>query len=338
MFLRRFAVVLLLGLAAPAHATAPDAFLDQPVRRDLLPAPLADVAPGNDYMLQFESYAARMEHLRSVLPCPIIFPDGLDPFVREKDLGTDWKKGRTFFLSEHNGMGFPPNSTLRDLVNDSTASLHLTWIYDPAKNTILTFFPWHITDQRSGAQLLEYLANNRPGDPFTNSHPSSDSWARAFDALLSRPENYLRVWPLRFTADDRQIFGISLTKNLTVGTITDIGGKRHFLIVNSQEEMMNPGPPGSFSYYLFDEKGRFESGGIQTVGYRCFGDSAWLDGDGRRLWVETWNNGSQKRDLIFDVEKAQLVRKDFLVDGQKPPNEWPWAGVDVGKSIFTVGP
>ena len=339
-----------LACAAAAFALAslplaagppPDAFLDQPVPRGSLPNPPDQsdhmAAGGNNYMLQFDSYAARMENLRAVLPCPVIFPDGLDPFVREKDIGTDWSKGKTFFLSERNGLGFPPGSTLRDLLNASTASLHLTWNYDPAKNAVLTGFSWHITDPRSGAQLLDYLASHTAGDPFKGPHASIDPWIAAFDALLSRSENYPRVWQLRFTADDRMIFGISVTRNLTVGKITDTHGTSHFLVVNSQEEMMNPGPPGSFSYYLFDPKGRFESGGIHTVGYRCFGDSAWLDPDGRRLWVRTFNNGSQKRDFIFGVENGQLVEKDFLIDGQKPTG-FQLYSLDEGKSIFTVGP
>ena len=336
MALCHFVAVLLL-LPALAHAAVPDAFLDQPVRRDLIP-PSSD---GN--VLQFDSYAARMEHLRAVLPCPIIFPDGLDAFVREKDIGTDWNKGKVFFLSERNGMGFPIGSTLRDLVDNSTQNLHLTWNYDPAQKTIVTDFPWHIQDDRSGALLLAYLGSNKPS-PYARPRPANgkpspnDLWLTAFDALLSRPENFPRVWPLRFAADDRMFFGAPADNTVAAGKITDAGGNAHFLIVNSQEEMMNPGPPGSFSYYLFDTMGRFESGGIQTVGYRCFDDSAWLDSDGRHLWVQTFNNGSQKRDLIFDVEKGQLNLKDFLVDGQKPQNEWPWAGVDMGKSIFTVGP
>ena len=338
MALQHLAPVLLLGFAALARAGAPDTFLDQPVQRDLLPPPLADEAPGNGYVLQFDSYASRMEQLRSALPCPIVFPDGLDQFVREKDVGADWKKGKEFFLSERNGTGFPLGSTLRDLLEDTATRLHLAWNYDPSRNIIRTAFSWQISDPRSGAQLLEYLADNRPSDPLRGPHARIDPWARAFDALLSRPENYFRVWQLRFAADDRQIFGLSLTKNLLAGKITGSEGRRHFLVVNSQEEMMNPGPPGSFSYYLFDENGRFESGGIETVGYRCFRDSAWLDRDGRRLWVETWNNGSQKRNIIFTVEKSQLVRKDILVDGQMPQNAWPGAGFDMGTSIFTVGP
>jgi hypothetical protein len=336
MALRHFAAVFFL-LGTPAHAAAPDAFLDQPVHRDLIPSS----SDGN--ILQFDSYAARMEHLRAVLPCPVIFPDGLDAFVREKDIGTDWSKGKTFFLSERNGMGFPLGSTFRDLVDNSTQNLHLRWNYDPAQKAIVTDFPWHIQDDRSGALLLAYLGSNQPS-PYIRSRPANgrpspnDLWLTAFDALLSRPENFSRVWPLRFAADDRMFFGAPSDNTIVAGKITDANGSTHFLIVNSQEEMMNPGPPGSISYYLFDPQGRFESGGIQTVGYRCFDDSAWLDGDGRRLWVETWNNGSMKRDLIFDVEKGQLTLKDFLVDGQEPAKAWPWAGIDAGQSIFTVSP
>ena len=94
-------------------------------------------------------------------------------------------------------------------------------------------------------------------------------------------------------------------------------------------------PEGTFAFYIFDLKGRFEFGGLNTIGYRCFDDSAWIDADGRHIDFRTNNNGRLRRDSIFAIEKGRLVRKDFLQNGA-PPAASQWSGLDSGASLFTV--
>jgi hypothetical protein len=216
------------------------------------------------------------------------------------------------------------------------SNLDLLWAFVPSRNAIVTQFKWVQDDPRTAAELVRILTTTPPPpDPITFER-KKNPWQVAFDALLSKPENFPHVWPLRYVADDRTFFHIPSVTNLVARTITDAEGVGHILIVNDHPEFENPGPPGSMSYYLFNKDGHFESGGVWTVGYRCFADSAWLDADGRRLWVRVYNNGSQRRDSIFTVEKGQLVRKEFLIEGV-PPTDWQLHGLDMGDRIFTAG-
>jgi len=62
-----------------------------------------------------------------------------------------------------------------------------------------------------------------------------------------------------------------LVTNLLTGKMKDEHGTEHVLIVNSQPEMMNPGPVGSISYYVFDFQGKFEQGGLCSIGLPLHG-------------------------------------------------------------------
>ena len=264
--------------------SASDAFLDQPIPQSLLPPPFKPHSKDCDTskLVQFASYEARMDNLRAVLPKPIIFPDGLAAFVHQQDLGTDWDKGKVFFLSERNGMSLLNGATVRNLLNLSISALDLSWKFDPENDSIITDFWWHRDDTRTSRELVYFLSTT-PCKSSLNHPGVFDPWQIAFNALISKPENLPRVWPLKFAADDRCFCLSFILNNLVTGKITDNRGTDHFLVVNDQEEFRNPGPPGSVSYYIFDANGKFESGGIYTVGYRCFADSAWIDSDGHHI-------------------------------------------------------
>ncbi len=54
-------------------------------------------------MVEFDTFAARMENLNSVIPKPIVYPAGYAEFVEKKDGERDWKAGKVFFLGEGSG-------------------------------------------------------------------------------------------------------------------------------------------------------------------------------------------------------------------------------------------
>ncbi len=113
-----------------------------------------------------------------------------------------------------------------------------------------------------GAELVKYLLETPAAKPVFN---GPNPWLDAFDALLSKPENFPLAWKVRFSASSRNMMMIpKWVTNLTVGKIKDEKGVMRLLVVNDQEEMFNPGPPGSFSYYVFDLDGKFLGGGIDT--------------------------------------------------------------------------
>jgi hypothetical protein len=327
-----FVIFLLATTVLHAANAAPDAFLDQP-----LPSQFLVSSEGLSQQAQIpKSHVERLHNLHTALAKPIVLPDGLADFLAEKDRTTDWKKGNVLLLAEGWSQSLPGKPTLRAYASDTFAHLNLDWTFDPKQDAIVARFRWPMDDPRSGAELIQILGSTSPAALIGVS--TNNPWQIAFNALLSKPENFARVWPLRFCADQRQIFSSSVsTVGMATGKIKDDAGAEHFLIVTDQAEMCNPGPEGSFAYYLFDLKGRFEFGGLNTIGYRCFADSAWLEADGRHLDVQTYNNGSVKRDSVFALEKGQLVRKEFLLNGL-PPTAWQWTGMDSGASLFTVGP
>jgi hypothetical protein len=324
-------VVALLLTAVPAIGSMTDAFLDQP-----LPARFLTSSEGLSQEAQIpKSYVERLQNLHSAIAKPIVLPEGLADFLAEKDRETNWAKGKVLFLAEGWWQSFPTKPTLRDYTQDTFAHLGLTWIFDPKQDAIIATFPWKTDDTRSGADLIQILNTTPPRT--SGLVAKNDPWHVAFNALLSKPKNFARVWPLRFCADQRYLLGFPVPSNgMVAGKIQDDAGVEHFLLVTDQGEMSNPGPEGTFAYYVFDLKGRFEFGGLNTMGYRCFDDSAWIEADGRHLDVRTNNNGSPRRDSIFAIEKGRLVRTNFLQNGVQPTAE-QWSDLDSGASIFSIG-
>jgi hypothetical protein len=333
-----FALLACVALAAAGAraSSVPDAFLDLPLRAPLLPPydqPPDGIKPSRTP--EFHCYATLARAIKAVSPKPVIFPPGWLAFVSAHEKKTDWDNGKDFFLHGKPIISVFPPITIRCYLGNLFGQTGLSWKYDPQRDAIVTDFPWRADDPRDGSDLLKVLLTTKP-TPLDGFKAMLDPWTHAFNALLNKPENYPRAWPLRFCADDRSfIFATERIKLLDAGTIRDSAGGEHIILVNDQPEFCNPGPPGSFSYYLFNRDGHFENGGICTIGYRCFADSAWLDADGRHLAVRVYNNGRQRRDSTFVLENGQLKRTDFLIEGL-PPTTWQWCGLDSGKTIFTA--
>jgi len=317
----QYGFLTFLFLSLPLFAGETPAFLEQPVPAALIRPPAnpdMKSTPSQSF-LQFDSFLDRMANLQAVARRPILYPAGFVNFIQTKDHKSDWDKGTEFFLSERNGS--PVGSTTRDDLTSSFRALDLTWKYDGLRDAIATDFCWRRDDSRSAAELTDVLLHTNPNIPkpfylriidyfmylrgahgesawidphwryyFNHHHLApDDSWRIAFDALLSKPKNFPRAWTLRFAEDARINFTSSFVENFLAKEMPDDKGRHHIVVLNAQYAMGNKSP-GSFSYYVFDQDGGFEMGGILN-GVRGFSNaSAWLDSGKNILTVQSQGN------------------------------------------------
>jgi hypothetical protein len=272
---------------------------------------------------------------------PVVYPAGFVDFIQTEDSKSNWDKGFVLFSTERDGS--PAGKTMRDYLTASFYALTLTWQYDSVRDAISTDFKWHRDDPRTNGQLLDVLlhAPSSASKPLwlqlidlylraTRSHSQTgwldphreyyfnhhkldpdDSWRIAFDALLSKPENFLKVWKLRFIDDARNYSVPGFVDNILAKQMLDDRGREHFLVINVQSPMINKGQ-GSFSYYLFDETGKFEKGGLINGGQDFGDDHAWLDWGKTNLTIrsnQTLRNGSYEVEASFILTEHELVLK-----------------------------
>jgi hypothetical protein len=321
-------------------------FLDQPVPLELIPQHPHPDMPGIDFshIPVFNSFADRLTNLQIVAQRTILYPDGFVDFIQSEDSKENWDKGLVLFSSERNG--YPVGNTVRDYLTASLDALTLTWKYDSSRNAITTDFKWRRDDPRTSAQLMDVLshtpssaikplylqwidsyfrATGAPAqtawiDPhqayFWDHHKldPDDAWRIAFDALLSKPENFPQVWKLRFIDDVRScgVLSPSCVDNILAKPMRDDKGREHFLVINVQNT--------SFVYYLFDETGKFERGGLLS-GNQGFGDMAsggndvaWLDVGKTNLSLRSKQrlpNGSYELEATFILKEHGLVLEKY---------------------------
>ncbi len=332
--------------ATAGLAPAPDAFLDQPI-----PVKALKINPDNSTWLQFNTYAEQVAKIKETVPKPIILPDGVVDFVTSIDKG--------YFTTCGFGMMFGSITnvpTNRNFLNAACPRLEMAWSYNSTRNAIVLDFPWRRDDSRSSAELLDVLEHTAvlQADESSSSGTYSaglnqryfwehhqldpdDKWRIAFDALLSKPENATSAWKVRLADDLRRDYGLpTLVANLLTGRMQDEHDTEHILIVNSQPEFSNPGPVGSISYYIFDTKGKFEQGGLCSIGYRCMDASVWLDPAGRQLTLRVFNNGSYQIDEKFALTKKGLIIGDVLDNGGSPMTGYQLMGTCYGLPLAHV--
>jgi len=216
--------------------------------------------------------------------------------------------------------------------------MEVKWEYDAESNAIRVDFGWRHSDARSSSELLAFLREHRPApadSQIFKPHPT-DPWDVAFNALLSKEENFPQVWELRARADAEVPFLVAMdTENLCVGILRDRQGRPHTLILNNQPMMVSPGA-GSASYYLFDAQGRFEQGGIFNTGHRVLSVSAWLNQEGTRLTLEGWFNGSSSLTNTFELSDWGLVETSEFDASGVPLPAWEHSGYHLGDRIYTA--
>jgi len=306
-----------------------NSLLDSPISPQLIPTHIATPGePPVDYsrVLNLNSFVERLKFVKAVVHYPIVFPDGLVDFIEEVDSQTNWKQGPSLFTSELDGAvvggSIKPSNIVRDYLNTAFDELYLKWKYNADKDLITTDFTWHRENTLSARDLVKILALTRPAS-FNNLVMESfrdqarnlrttvtDPWIDAFDALLSKPENFSRVWKLRFI-DDVQVPPPICIDNVLANYIRDDTGREHFIVINLHDT--------NFTYYLFDENGRFEKGCL-LKGNQGFGDIFQMGGVDWILSGKTninitsgksFSNDSSEFDASFILKEHILVLERY---------------------------
>jgi hypothetical protein len=337
---RKLRVILLTASIACglASASADDSFLQQPFK---------------SYLFESKTYPDGVRELSRIIQKPVTIPDGAADFVKEIN---GWNIG--FRIPNYSRIGRTNQTpTMRDVLDQTSSSLGMGWRYDASKDRVVLDFSWCREDPRTSAELLDVLEHSAPlsfaseiisstgtsttykANPnqtyFWDHHhlDPNDKWRIAFDALLSKPENFRAVWKLRFADDMKRQCGYpEPVINLLSAKIQDQDGGEHLIILDDQPCPMNPGE-GTMTYYVFDLNGKFEQGGIYNGGYRCHCASAWVEASATQVTVHTFFNYSEKMDLHFLLTKNGLVLHD-VSDSQNQLSPSLWAGFHFGDSPF----
>ena len=218
--------------------------------------------------------------------------------------------------------------TIRNFLNDATKYLELTWSYDATHDAVVLDFAWRVSDARTSAEIMETLLKTVPPEDEKRVYsktvdPKTDPWRLAFNALLSKPENYSKAGQMRWKADGAYCLFLVTPQliNLFTGKVLDEAGASHFLILNIQYGPITPSAP-SISFYFFSGTGKFEHGGLFYSENRYGATRAEFVTDQKRLFVHNSLNPAYARyDQVFAVEKDRFVFKDHLTNGKPTPPE-----------------
>lgn len=265
-------------LALPAIGS--DAVLDRPAPPALRPP--------------FATLRARLEALQRNFPLRVDFPPGLAAFVTQIDREPDpanLLRGQPLDgLSGHP----PPDETNRQFLDRTCRLLGLRWRYDPARDVVATDFAWRREDPRSPVELLRTADFTVPTGMFGDDPWNQREWGpltltendpalQAFDALLSKPQNFPAAWKLRFLESTR---GPRLPADLWRGLLRDAAGHARFVCLRYLGTRANPALLPGYAGYVFDDQGRFLSGALFADRYHAAGTpSVLLSRDRTRLYL-----------------------------------------------------
>ncbi|MBE7158571.1 MAG: hypothetical protein INR62_09100 [Rhodospirillales bacterium] len=277
-FLSRFlrwmlAWVCVVSLPLPVVCAAPeDAFLDAPLPKDLpvqmqsSPSAKGDGSFEEHPMLPLGSFWNGVQLLGKLSGKPVRLPAELAEWPDER---TESVPGWSY--------GLPSDGKVRELFARLCFGLGLTWRYDAKTDAINLRPEWWRDDPRTGKDLLGILLAARPvrlesmvHDPEPNDVGGHslllDPWRLAFDALLSRPENFAEAGALRLCHDNHGLGSmLGITENLCAARFSGADGRPGMLVLNGQQAMSNKENPGDVAYYLFDEEGKFLRGGVYAI-------------------------------------------------------------------------
>jgi len=322
-------LLALACLAVPSVSTQaekPDAFLDKPVVFATYPADGTELP----------SYSDHINRLSKAIGKPIVLPDGTLAFA---DAASKWKIGSGFCT--WGGLGPETYPTTRKLLDMDCHSLGMKWRYDPRRDAIKLDFAWRFNAPLPLLKLRAALLNPTVLDGSSFCLTSSGSTTvkavpdpiYILDALLSKPENFRKAWQVRFAEDLKMTFFASKCDNLLAGKMNDQTGLEHVLVLNEQPFDPNPGE-GTMTYYVFDQNGRFEQGGIFAGGWRCHNASAWMETGNLRLTIRTFINFRDQIDQHFVLTDKGLILHDAVDGSGKPiPDYWDY---DFGTSAFHI--
>jgi hypothetical protein len=313
----------LLSLASPGVPVQPSgAFLDRPFPTDIKletkwDPPESGTGPGVEYhMLGVASVPQCIGFLQKMSGKQIVLPLPLEAEVREELMTNDQP-------TRGSSWGVEKDKPIRDIFNRLCLSINVTPSYDPAGDKIVLRMDWQRDDPRTGAELVRFLQTETPvpwekllSGPvnLVGGHGwALDPWRMAFDALLSKPENFSSAGFLRVDENEHAWgLGNFPVLNLLSHKMRDrTSGRVETLVLNGQGQMMIKQDPGDIAYYLFDESGKFLKGGIYAMGEGAAGmiTKATANSDSQVTIDVGWGFGLHRDHAHFAVENGDFVFK-----------------------------
>ena len=260
-----------LGFAGNCLGAPSDAFFDHPLPDGVpsetrtAPVYIEDPSHRQVVVLGYTTFWSGVQLLGALAGKPVRLPATLAEWPDE--------------LTEHGfgrEVGAKVGAPTRTFFDALCQNLNLSWSYDATADAIDLRPAWRRDDPRSGKELVAVLLGSRPADPGTLTwepapwpslgRPVRDPWRLAFDALLSRPENFALAGALRLCHDQHGLPEHPVVDNLCAAQLIGTDGRVRVLVLNDQPKMMvRTGIAGEVAYYLFDEGGRFLRGGVYSI-------------------------------------------------------------------------
>ena len=278
------------------------AFLDRPLPSEFTPSQLKVV-----------SFRAGITLLAQMTGKKVVLPEGIADWINERS-DQNWEASTTVSKGEN----------VRPLFDEVCQMLGMCWSYDAGKDAIFLDFKWRRDDPRTTEELVSILINRKPVEwtqlprvaPNGLDGFALDDWRCAFDALLSKPENFPACSRVRLYHDSHSSWaGIGFTPvvNIFAAKMQDETGRPEVVILNKQERMGCKDCPGEIAYYLFDEDGKFIKGGVYAMAEGFEGDvvNAKVDYDGHISVAVGWGSAAANPDYVHFV----LQQNDLVLEG-----------------------
>ncbi|CAN5766671.1 hypothetical protein BH09VER1_BH09VER1_45580 [soil metagenome] len=169
-------------------------------------------------------------------------------------------------------------------------SLVLQWRLDAEKRVVVLDVGWRREDVRPAKELLQVVTSGSESPsvmPRYSAEKSAEQqrdaahgtfrerilhdeeWQEAFDALLSKPDNFAKAWKVRQQSAAESVFvSPEAVKPVLAQGMVATTGKEYVLVLTYQPIPMYPGN-GTFAYYWFAKDGRIAGAGLVTSGHRC---------------------------------------------------------------------
>jgi len=181
---------------------------------------------------------------------------------------------QTIFMGMGMGTGAEnsPKVKAKDFLDSICSSIGLAWKYDKATNVVSLDLYWKKDDPRSVPELFHYLSDHQG---------NSAEWQAAFDALLSKSQNYEKAWKVRQKSCFQNVFmpfAPATPKVILFKPVVAVSLEKYKLLMLCQPIQMYPGH-GSVSYYWFKDDGTLLGADLMNTGHRCALVDATIDNE-----------------------------------------------------------
>ncbi|CAN5771483.1 hypothetical protein BH09VER1_BH09VER1_46080 [soil metagenome] len=232
--------------------------------------------------------------------------------------------------------------------------LVLQWRLDAEGRVVVLDLGWRREDARTAGELLQVVmsGSQSPGvmprfsaEQYAEKRRDAsrgiyrermlhdEEWQDAFNALLSKRENFAKAWRVRQqSAAENVVFEPRAVQPVLAQGMVGTTGKRYVLVLTYQPISMYPGH-GTFAYYWFAEDGRMAGSGLVTSGWRCALVEAKIEDNAAAaepstLRVDLMWNTREPLTARFQLGETGLVRVS-VANGVGAGDSF-----DVGKSVL----